>query len=139
MRSVSVAGLAVLGFGFLASVPMQAQRGAPGAGGGGSPIASLSLGGSHDNTPHVHQRTLEGFVRDANGKPLQNAVVYLKNTRTNQVDSVIADDRGGYRFGDLDLSADYQLWAQSDKKKSAEKTLSSFDTRDEVSLNLKIE
>jgi hypothetical protein len=142
MRPIPAFGLGLLGLAlFLAPCAAKAQFGPPGV---GAPNTGPSLsvgggGGGWGSKPNVRQRNLQGFVRDADGKAIPNAVVYLKNARTNKVQSMITDGSGAYRFGQLELDADYQLWAQVDKKKGPSKTLSSFDTRDQVSLNLKIE
>jgi len=68
-----------------------------------------------------------------------SAVVFLKNTRTNAVRSYIADDEGNYRFSGLDPNVDYEVHAEKDGAKSAARTVSSFDSKKEIVLPLKIE
>ncbi len=85
------------------------------------------------------QRVVSGKVIDKAEAPLKGAIVYLKDGHTNSVKSFIADDAGGYRFGQLSQNADYEIWAESNGKKSAVKTISSFDSKKAFSINLKID
>ncbi len=85
-------------------------------------------------------RTVRGVVADkASENPIPSAVVFLKNTRTNAVRSYIADEEGNYRFSGLDPNADYEIHAEKDGAKSATRTVSSFDSKKEIVLNLKLE
>ena len=84
------------------------------------------------------ERVLQGRVVDKSETPLKGATVYLKDGHTLAVRSYIADD-GTYRFGQLAQNTDYQVWAEIGGKKSAVKSISSFDTRNEFNITLKIE
>ncbi len=83
-------------------------------------------------------RTLIGVVSDKNDKPLPNAIVYLKNTKTLTVRTFIADNQASYRFHELSPNVDYEVWAEYQGKKSDVRTLSSFETRANARINLKI-
>ncbi len=85
------------------------------------------------------QRVVQGKVMDKSDTPLKGAVVYLKDTHTLSVKSSITDDDGGYRFGQLAQSTDYEVWAESAGKKSNVKTISSFDSKNLFYINLKID
>jgi hypothetical protein len=85
------------------------------------------------------QRVVQGKVVDHEGAGIKGATVYLKDGRTLAVKSYVANDDGTFRFGQLTPTADYQLWAVADGKKSATKNVSSFDTRKEFDVTLKIE
>ena len=85
------------------------------------------------------QRVVEGKVVDKSDAALKGAVVYLKDGHTLQVKSYISGDDGSYRFGQLAGNTDYSVWAESGGKKSAVKNISSFDTRAQFSINLKID
>jgi hypothetical protein len=83
-------------------------------------------------------RTVHGVVMDKSEAPIASAVVFLKNTRTNAVRSYIADDQGNYRFSGLDPNADYEIHAEKDGAKSPTRTISSFDSKKDIVINLKI-
>jgi hypothetical protein len=85
------------------------------------------------------QRVVQGKVVDKADAGLKGAVVYLKDGHTLAVKSYIAGDDGSYRFGQLAQNTDYSLWAESDGKKSAVKNISSFDTKVEFNITLKID
>jgi len=85
------------------------------------------------------QRVVQGKVVDKSDAGLKGATVYLKDGHTLAVKSYVASDDGSYRFGQLTQSADYQLWAELNGKKSGVKNISSFDTRAEFNITLKID
>lgn len=93
-----------------------------------------AAGDKHDTT-----RLVTGVVIDAKDAPLPKAVVYLTNTHTRATKSYIAGDDGSYRFPALSLNIDYEIYAQYNGKKSDTKTVSQFDSRKTVNLNLKID
>jgi hypothetical protein len=83
-------------------------------------------------------RTLTGQVTDKSDKPLSGAVVYLQNSRTQTVKTFIAGQDGNYRFTALSPNVDYVVYAEYQGHKSDNKTLSSFDSRANVVIHLKI-
>ena len=84
-------------------------------------------------------RTVRGVVVDKSETPVQSAVVFLKNLRTNQVRSYIADNEGNFRFSGLDPNADYEVHAEKDGAKSQTRQASSFDNRKEIVYTLKLD
>ena len=87
----------------------------------------------------VTSRTLTGTVLDKSDKPMPNAVVYLKNTKTLAMKTYIAEKDGTFHFPELALNTDYEVYAQRDGQKSRTKTLSQFDDRQKPNINLRID
>jgi Carboxypeptidase regulatory-like domain len=84
-------------------------------------------------------RTVHGAVLDRAENPVTSAVVYLKNVRTLAVRTYISDKSGEYRFSGLDPNVDYELHAESDNMTSNTRTLSSFDSRKDIVISLKLD
>ena len=103
---------------------------------------TLPLGGvPSDPTPKKTKPTskmLTGMVTDKGDQAISGAVVYLKNTKSLQVKSYITQEDGKYRFPQLALNTDYEVWAEKDGKKSDTKGVSQFDDRFTPTINLRI-
>ncbi|HVH60335.1 MAG TPA: carboxypeptidase-like regulatory domain-containing protein [Candidatus Sulfotelmatobacter sp.] len=103
-------------------------------------LAVLAAAANAQDKKHEAQlRTVHGVVSDKSDNPLSGSVVFLKNMRTNSVRSSYTDDTGNYRFSGLDPNADYELHAEKEDAKSATRTVSSFDSRKDIVLNLKVD
>jgi hypothetical protein len=98
-----------------------------------------SLAFAQDKKHEAQLRTVRGVVTDKSDNPISGSVVFLKNTRTNSVRSSYTDDSGSYRFSGLDPNADYELRAEKEGAISVTRTVSSFDSRKDIVLNLKID
>ena len=83
-------------------------------------------------------RTVHGSVVDDSDSPAPASVVYLMNSKTQAVRTYIADDGGNYRFSGLDPNVDYQIHAEHNESASSTRTISSFDSRKDISLTLKL-
>jgi hypothetical protein len=83
-------------------------------------------------------RLLYGKVLDQQDNPLPDAVVYLTNSRTRAVKSYIVGKDGAYRFPALSATIDYEVYAQFKGQKSDTKSVSQFDDRSEVYIDLKV-
>jgi hypothetical protein len=83
-------------------------------------------------------RAVQGTVVDANDNSVDGAIVQLKNTKTLQIRSFITKDQGSYYFHGLSPDIDYELQASYQGATSPTKTLSSFDSRKQAVLNLKL-
>ena len=83
-------------------------------------------------------RSIEGAVLDVRGTPVTGAVVLLKDTKTLQVRSYIAQSAGRYHFYGLSSDINYQLRAEANGLTSKTKTVSVFDSHRLIKLNLKL-
>jgi predicted component of type VI protein secretion system len=102
---------------------------------------NIPLTGSAPTTKKTKptSKMLTGTVTDKNDEPIPGAVVYLKNTKTLAVKSFFTQQDGSYRFPELGLNTDYEVYAEKDGKKSATKTVSQFDDRFTPTINLRID
>jgi len=83
-------------------------------------------------------RSVQGTVTSADERPVAGAVVQLKNTKNLQIRSFISQDDGAFYFHGLSPDVDYELKADFQGASSSTKTVSSFDSRKDVILNLKL-
>jgi hypothetical protein len=84
-------------------------------------------------------KNVSGSVVDKSESPLSGAVVYLKNTKTLAVKSFISNDQGQFRFNALSPNTDYELYAEFNGTRSGTKTISSFDSKVDVTMTLKVD
>jgi hypothetical protein len=84
-------------------------------------------------------RLLYGKVLDSQDNPLKDAVVYVTNTRTRAIKTYIVGTDGTYRFPALSTVVDYEVYAQYNGHKSDTKSVSQFDERSQVYLDLKVD
>jgi hypothetical protein len=94
---------------------------------------------SPDKKDKAVGRLLYGRVLDSQDNPLPDAVVYLTNTRTRAIKSYIVGPDGSYRFPALSSAIDYEVYAQYKGHKSDLKSVSQFDDRSQVYIDLKID
>jgi protocatechuate 3,4-dioxygenase beta subunit len=83
-------------------------------------------------------KTLHGSVIDKDENPVPSSVVYLKNVKSQSVKTYIADESGNYRFSGLDPNVDYEIHAEHDSMTSSTRTISSFDSRRDIEVVLKL-
>ena len=94
---------------------------------------------AQDSKKESQLRTVRGVVVDKGENPVEGGVVFLKNLRTNQVKSYIADNEGLFRFSGLDPNADYEIHAEKEGAKSQTRQVSSFDNKKEIVFTLKLD
>ncbi len=102
------------------------------------PMGGTGSSDTNRKAPRSTTRTLTGTVTDKTEKPIPQAVVYLKNTKTLAMKTYIAQCDGTYRFPELSPNIDYEVYAENAGKKSNTKTLSQFDDRPKPMINLQI-
>lgn len=83
------------------------------------------------------QRTVGGVVDDASG-PVAGATVFLRNAKTKAIRSYTSTKDGRFRFAQVTMTDDFDLWAEKDGKKSAIRTVSSWDSRKELEIELRL-
>jgi len=83
-------------------------------------------------------RVVHGLVEDKDENPVPSSVVYLVNVKTKAVKTSFADDKGQYRFSGLDPNVDYEIHAERNDLTSSSRTISSFDSRRDIEVNLKV-
>jgi hypothetical protein len=83
-------------------------------------------------------RNVQGVVHAPDGAPQDGAVVQLENKRTMQVRSFISQADGSYYFHDLNADVDYELRAEFRGSASDKRTVSTFDSRQDVTIDLQL-
>ena len=84
------------------------------------------------------QRTIQGKVLDDREAQVSGATVFLKNLKSRSIKSFTSTADGSFRFAQVGMVDDYEVWAEKGKTKSAVKTVSSFDSRKSVDYELKL-
>ena len=84
-------------------------------------------------------RTVRGTVVDKDEVPIETAVVYLKNLHTQDITTHLSESDGQFRFPGLDLNVDYEIHAEHEGWTSSSHQVSSFDTRKEFVVTLKLD
>ncbi len=87
---------------------------------------------------NLGQRVVMGSVVDADSAAVAGATVFLRNSKTKSIRSYTSAKDGRFRFAQVNMSEDYDLWAEKDGRKSAIKTVSSWDARKEFETELKL-
>ena len=87
---------------------------------------------------NIGQRKVSGTVTDENSQPVAGATVFLKNEKTKAIRSFTSIANGHFQFSQVDMSVDFDLWAEKDGRKSATKTVSSWDDRKDFFSDLKL-
>ena len=103
----------------------------------GGPIG-FGLGPAMAQAQNLGQRVVTGKVVDASSAPVAGATVFLRDLKTKLIRSYTSAADGKFRFTQVNMAEDHELWAEKDGKKSATKTVSSWDTRKEFDCELKL-
>jgi hypothetical protein len=79
-----------------------------------------------------------GTVLGPDSAPVVGATVFLKSQKTKSIRSFTSIEAGHYHFAQVNKTDDFDLWAEKDGKKSAIKTVSSWDARGEFIAELRL-
>jgi hypothetical protein len=101
-------------------------------------VISVTSGAALDQKNKQQGRLLSGKVLDPQDNPVVGAIVYLSNTRTHAVKTYIVGQDGTYRFPGLS-NVDYEVYAQYNNHKSDTKSVSQFDDRSQVYIDLRVD
>lgn len=96
------------------------------------------VGPSVAQAQNLGQRVVSGAVVDANSAPVASATVFLKDLKSKTIRSYSTDEKGRFRFAQVNMVQEHELWAEKDGKKSPVKTVSSWDTRKEFETELRL-
>jgi len=92
-----------------------------------------------DKDRDANTRRLSGIVQMPNETPVAGAIVKIKNRNNLQVRSFITLQDGKYLFQNLSTGVDYEVQAEFKDLESAKRTLSVYDSRPHVVMNLTLE
>jgi Carboxypeptidase regulatory-like domain len=87
---------------------------------------------------NLGERVVSGAVLNAESEPVVGATVFLKNEKTKAIRSYTTTSMGHFYFAQVNMAEDYDLWAEKGGKKSATKTVSSWDSRKAFVSDLKL-
>lgn len=87
---------------------------------------------------NLGSRVVSGHVAEGDATYVAGATVFLKNLKNKSIRSFNTTENGRFRFAEVNMIYDYELWAEKDGKKSAVKTVSNWDTRKEFETELKL-
>jgi hypothetical protein len=87
---------------------------------------------------NIGQRVVSGTVVDANSNIVSGATVFLKDLKSKSIRSYTTDAEGKFRFTQVNMAEDHELWAEKAGHKSTVKTVSEWDARKEFETELKL-
>ena len=87
----------------------------------------------------IKLRTVHGKVVDEDNRAVASAIVYLRDERTNSVRTYITDSSGRYRFSWHGQYDDYDVEAQSKNFHSHRHTISQWNTRGDMVIDLRLD
>jgi len=93
---------------------------------------------AHKQKDDIRHRTVHGTVVDKDENPVASSVVYLLNVKSKTARTETTGDSGTYQFSGLDPNVDYEIHAEHGDLMSATRTVSSYDTRLDVEIILKL-
>lgn len=139
MQSLTSTGVltVVLTLFLVSSAGAQQQGGQPSGGSYGNWLPGS--GNKKQDKESANTRAVQGSVKTPDENVAEGAVVQIKNTKTMQVRSFITKADGIFTFAGLSTGVDYELKATFRGMESAVRTVSTFDDRKRVIINLRLE
>jgi len=96
------------------------------------------IGPNLANAQNLGWRVVSGAVVDVNSSPVVGATVFLKDLKSKAIRSYTTNEKGRFRFTGVKMAEEHELWAEMNGRKTAVKTISSWDTRKEFEVELKL-
>jgi hypothetical protein len=87
---------------------------------------------------NIGQRVVTGIVVDASSAIVAGATVFLKDLKSKSIRSYTTDSEGKFRFTQVNMAEDHELWAEKAGHKSPVKTVSEWDARKQFETELKL-
>jgi hypothetical protein len=84
------------------------------------------------------KKIVRGQVLDEKGETVAQAIVHLKNKTTDDTVTMVTNGEGRFQFNDVEMKGDYKIHAELKGKKSRQRSISQFDTRAIVVMNLRL-
>jgi hypothetical protein len=88
-----------------------------------------AINGFVAHAQNLGERTVTGTVLDSASNPVEGATVFLKSQKSKTIRSFTSLANGHFYFAQVNKAEDFDLWAEKNGKKSAVKTVSSWDDR----------
>jgi hypothetical protein len=98
----------------------------------------FGLGPNEAQAQNLGMRAVSGYVVDADSKPVAGATVFLRYIKNKSIRSFTTEAGGRFRFTQVNMAEDHELWAEKDGRKSPVKTVSQWDARKEFETELKL-
>src|SRR5215470_18721720 len=89
--------------------------------------------------PGPMPKNIHGIVQDMRGKPIAGARIFIKDKKTNVVQTRTTDAQGMYQIFALPPSVDYEVYAEYKNMTSDRRTISGFLNRQDNVLNFQFE
>jgi hypothetical protein len=87
---------------------------------------------------NLGQRIVEGKVVDSSSATVSGATIFLQNLKSKSIRSYTSENDGKFRFTQVNMADDYDLWAEKGSRKSAAKSISSWDSRTDILCELRL-
>jgi hypothetical protein len=102
--------------------------------------SNASFSGREPKPDKSRIRDLKGKVTDQADRPIEGAIIQLKDLKSNKIVDFRTKPDGAYLFYDLNMDVDYELTVKCDSCDApVTKKLSKFDERKPATLNFEVQ
>src|ERR1035441_10494222 len=82
------------------------------------PLGSRWMGPFAAQAQNLGQRVVMGAVVGANSTPVAGATVFLRDLKSKNIRSFTSVEHGRFRFAQVNMAEDHELWAEKEGRKS---------------------